>query len=104
MMSADQWHRYRAVLGDRNDRRLLLLGAEEGGDRADQYAASANPDNRPPRFEQLADMGRRPIVALVPVAGKGARPVQPSAGQRRPQSPAERGAPSAEHDDSNVLG
>src|ERR1700751_2499194 len=86
MMSADQWHRYRAVLGGRNNRRLLLLGAEEGGDRADQYAASADPDDWVNRFEQLADMGRRPIVALVPVAGKGARAVRPSAAPPRPST------------------
>ena len=103
-MSADQRHRDRAVLGDRDHRRLLLLGGEEGGDRPDQDAAGADTDDRPPCFEQSADMGRHSIVALVPVAGMCARAVHPSAGQRRTQSPAERGAPRAEHDDGNVLG
>ena len=103
-MSADQRHRYRAVLGDRDDRRLLLFRGEQRGDGTDQDAAGADADDRPPRFEQPADMGRHPIIALVPVAGMRARPVQPSAGQRRPQSASERGASWAEHDDSNVLG
>jgi hypothetical protein len=34
----------------------------------------------------------------------GARAVHPSAGQRRPQSPAERGVSRAKHYDGNVLG
>ena len=92
-MSPDQRHRYRAVLGDRDDRRLLPLGGEERGDRADEDAAGADTDDRPTCFEQLADMGRHSIVALVPVRGVCTRPVQPSAGQRHPQSAAERGAP-----------
>ena len=104
MMSPDQRHRNRTVFRDRDDRRLLLLGGEQGGDGADQNAAGADTDDRPPRLEQPADVARHPIVALVPVAGMGARPVQPSAGQRRPQSPAERGAPWAEHDHGNVFG
>src|SRR5690242_7408890 len=104
MMSPDKRHRHRAVLGECDDRRLLLLCREEWGNRTNEDAAGANADNRPPCFEQLADMGRDSIITLVPVAGMRTRPVQPSAGQRPPQSPAECGAPWAEHDDGNVLG
>ena len=103
-MPADQRHRDRPVLGDRDDRRLFPLGGEEGRDRADQDTAGADTDNRPARLEQPADMSRHPIIAHIPLVGMGARPVQPGAGQLRPKSPAERSAPRAEHDDGNVLG
>ena len=104
MVSPDERHRDRAVLGNRDDGRFVLFGGEEGGNRTNQDAAGADADDRPTRVEQRANMGRHAVVALVPVAGMGARPVQPSAGQRRPQSPAECGAPGAEHDHGNVLG
>src|SRR5437660_402998 len=57
-MPADQRHRDRPVLGDRDDRRLFPLGGEEGRDRADQDTAGADTDNRPARLEQPADMSR----------------------------------------------
>src|SRR5262249_41007855 len=104
VMPADQRHRDRAVLGHRDYRPLLPLYREEGRHRADQDSAGADADDRPARFEQPADMRRRAIVALVPVTGMGLWPMQPSAGERRPQAAAEGGTARAEHDDGNVLG
>ena len=41
VVPAEQWHRDRAVLGERDDRRLDVLVVEQRRDRADQNAARA---------------------------------------------------------------
>ena len=85
MVTADQRHRDRAVLGNGDYRRLLAFRGEQRRHRADQDAAGAEADNRPSRGEQLGDVRRRPIVALIPIGRVGARPVQSGTRQRRPQ-------------------
>ncbi len=101
---ADQRHCHRTILGDRDHRWLLPLCREQRRDRADQDAAGGEADDRLSRFEEPGDVQRRAVVDLVPIAGTITRPVQPRAGQRRSEAPAERRTARPEHDDRDVVG
>ncbi len=58
-MPAEQRHDGRAVLGDRDHRRLGALVGQQGRDGADQDAGGADADDGHARQEQLADMAER---------------------------------------------
>jgi hypothetical protein len=99
VMAAEQGHRDRAVLGERDDRRFGALVVEQRRHRADQNAGGAHPDDRPAAGEQRGEMRHRAVVALVPLARKMPRPMQPRIRQQVPRPPCQRRPAGAEHDD-----
>ena len=99
MMAADQRHRDRSVFGQGDDRRFGPLVVEQRTDGADQDAARAQADDRPPGGEQLGDLRHNPVVGLVPIARQPSRAVEARPRQQIAHPSAERGAAGTQRDD-----
>ena len=95
MVTAEQRHHGRAVLGHGDHRRLVRLVAEGRGHRTDQDAAGAQADDRAAFGEQPAKASGRLQESLVRIAVGAGWGVDSAAGQERPQPQCQGRAPRA---------